>query len=132
LDTHGPNAFRQNRFVLPDMKEKRKIEGKTATAAMRIYRPPLAAAVELTEGKPTFLNCEGSRRQILAFAGPWKRKGDCWSEAPWAREEWDVEIRVLRPKVQAEKIHKSENRTALYRVYWDLRSRRWFVEGIYD
>jgi protein ImuB len=99
---------------------------------MRIYRPPLPATVEFEQGKPTFLGCEGTRRQILAFAGPWKRNGDWWSEAPWAREEWDVVIRMLRPKVHAEHVRKDENETALYRVYKDLRAKRWFVEGIYD
>jgi protein ImuB len=132
LDTHGPNSFRQSRFVLPEMKDKRGHAERPATAAMRIYRPPLPATVEFKEGTPTFLVCEGARRQILAFAGPWKRKGDWWSETPWAREEWDVALRTLRPKVRAENAYRSENETALYRVYKDLRARRWFVEGIYD
>src|SRR5207253_3825424 len=69
---------------------------------------------------------------LLAFAGPWKRKGDWWSETAWAREEWDIEIRTLRPKVRAELSGNGENETALYRVYKDLRAKRWFVEGIYD
>jgi protein ImuB len=132
LDTHGPISFRQNRFVLAEMKDKRGSGEKPATAAMRIYRPPLPAIVEFKDGKPALLACEGAQRQILAFAGPWKRKGDWWSETPWAREEWDVAIRTLRPKVQAEQARRSENETALYRVYKDLRAKRWFVEGIYD
>jgi protein ImuB len=132
VDTHGPISFRQGRFVLPEIRDKRGNAEKPATAAMRIYRPPLPAIVEFKEGKPMFLACEGARRQIFAFAGPWKRKGDWWSETPWAREEWDVAIRTLRPKMQAEHAHKSENDTALYRVYKDLRAKRWFVEGIYD
>jgi protein ImuB len=132
LDTHSPNSFQQKRFVLPEMKEKRSVTGKQTTAAMRIYRPPLPANVELQHGKPTFVSCDGIRRQILAFAGPWKRKGDWWSETAWAREEWDIEIRTLRPKVRAELSGNGENETALYRVYKDVRSKRWFVEGIYD
>jgi protein ImuB len=132
LDTHGPISFRQNRFVLPEIKDERGNGEKPATAAMRIYRPPLPAIVEFKDGKPALLACEGAHRQILAFAGPWKRKGDWWSETPWAREEWDVAIRTLRPKAQAEHTQKSENETALYRVYKDLQAKRWFVEGIYD
>ena len=132
LDTHRPQSFRQTRFVLPETKDKRTNGEKPATAAMRIYRPPLPASVEFKEGTPAFLACEGARRQILAFAGPWKRKGDWWSETPWAREEWDVAIRTLGPKVQAEHGYRNENETALYRVYKDLRAKRWFVEGIYD
>lgn len=132
LDTHGPVFFRQNRFMLPEMKDKRGNAEKPATAAMRIFRPPLPAIVEFKDGKPALLACEGAHRQILAFAGPWKRKGDWWSETPWAREEWDVAIRTLRPKAQTEQAQRRDNETALYRVYKDLRAKRWFVEGIYD
>jgi protein ImuB len=92
LDTHSPNAFQQNRFVLPELKEKR----------------------------------------ILAFAGPWRTKGDWWSETKWARDEWDIKVRPLRQGVQSESSRVSEEETALYRVYKDLRAKRWFVEGIYD
>ncbi len=131
LDTHSPYAFRQNRFVLPEMKEKRSVTEKQTTAALRIFRPSLPANVEFQEGKPTFLSCEGARRRILAFAGPWRTKGDWWSETAWARDEWDIEVRTLRPKVRPESNRESEE-TALYRVYKDLRANRWFVEGIYD
>ena len=132
LDTHSPNAFQQNRFVLPEMKEKRLITEKQTTAAMRIFRPPIAATVEFQEGRPTYLGCEGARRRILAFAGPWRTKGEWWSESTWARDEWDIEVRTLRPKVQPDGDRESEEETALYRVYKDLRAKRWFVEGIYD
>ena len=132
LDTHGPNAFQQARFVLPEMEDKQAVREKQPTAVMRIYRPVLPATVEFREGKPTLLGCEGVRRQILAFAGPWKRKGNWWSEMAWAREEWDVEVRTLRPIVQRERDGVDQEETALYRVYKDLRTKRWFVEGVYD
>ena len=132
LDTHSPNSFQQNPFVLPEMKEKRSATERQTTAAMRIFRPPLPATVDFQEGKPAFLGCEGARRRILAFAGPWRTKGDWWSETKWARDEWDVEVRTLRPKVQSEGSRKSEEETALYHVYRDLQAKRWFVEGIYD
>ena len=132
LDTLRPNAFQQNRFVLPEMKEKGSVAEKQTTAAMRLFRPPLPATVDFQEGKPTFLGCEGARRRILAFAGPWRTKGDWWSESAWARDEWDIHVRTLHPKVQPESSRKCEEETALYRVYKDLRAKRWFVEGIYD
>ena len=131
LDTHGPDSFQQSRFVLPEMREK-SASGGQATTAMRIYRPALPATVDFRNGTPTFLTCEGVRRQILAFAGPWRRKGDWWSETSWAREEWDIETRTLHPRAQAEPTGRTEDVTALYRVYKDLRAKRWFVEGIYD
>lgn len=132
VDTHSPHSFQQGRFVLPEMKDNRLATEKRTTTAMRIYRPPLPANVEFREGKPVVLSCEGARRQILAFAGPWRRKGEWWSETPWARDEWDVEVQTLRPKVRPEGREGAEDKTALYRVYRDLRAKRWFVEGIYD
>lgn len=132
LDTHGPNGFQQMQFMLTEMKEKRKtIKERQPTVVMRIYRPPLPATVEFREGKPTILGCEGVRRQILAFAGPWRRKGDWWSETTWSREEWDMEIGTLNPRLQLEQSRHDEG-TALYHVYKDLCRNRWFVEGIYD
>jgi len=131
-DTHSPDAFRQNRFVLPERKETHTATKQQATAAMRIYRPPLTASVESQEGKPAFLSCEGVRREILALAGPWKTKGGWWSDAAWAREEWDMEMRALRPKIRPEPNQAEDEETAVYRVYKDLRAKRWFVEGIYD
>jgi protein ImuB len=132
LDTHSPNSFEQNRFVLPEIREKPSVREKQPTAAMRIYRPALSASIEFLRGKPTFLSCEGVRRQILAFAGPWRRKGDWWSESAWARDEWDIEVHTFCQKVQPEHNQPGEDSTALYRVYKDLRAKRWFVEGIYD
>jgi protein ImuB len=131
VDTHSPNAFQQSRFVLPEMKEKPSVTEKQTTVAMRIYRPPLPASVEFREGKPVLLSCEGARRQVLAFAGPWRTKGAWWSETAWARDEWDIEVRTLRQKVQPDG-KREEEVTALYRVYRDLRAKCWFVEGIYD
>ena len=99
---------------------------------MRIYRPVLPARLDFQEGKPVRVNCEGIRREVLAFAGPWRAKGDWWSETAWARDEWDIEIRTLHPKYRPDSTNTSEEETALYRIYKDLRSKRWFVEGIYD
>lgn len=132
LDTHRPNAFAQNHFVMPEMRVNHSAPKRQAIAAMRIYRPPLPANVEFEEGKPFRLALNGARRQILAFAGPWRTKGNWWSGTVWARDEWDMEVRLLQQKCQTESDNSREEETALYRIYKDLRLKRWFVEGIYD
>ena len=86
----------------------------------------------MREGKPARLTCEGASRPILALAGPWRTKGDWWCETRWARDEWDVEMRVLRPKRHAGSVETNAEETALYRIYKDQFAKRWFVEGIYD
>lgn len=131
LDTHRPNAFEQKRFVLREMSLKELTSEQEARAALRIYRPPLPANVRLQEEKPMQIVCDGLSRRILAYAGPWRTKGDWWSETAWARDEWDVLMHSLRPKFQSNS-DKEKEETSLYRIYRDLRSKQWFVEGIYD
>jgi protein ImuB len=137
LDTHRPNAFRQEDFVLAEMSERKVAAAATsqqaATAvALRIYRPALPATVELQKGKPARMVCDGVQRRVISYAGPWRTKGDWWAETEWARDEWDVLMPALRPKLEKESGKGADGETAMYRIYRDLRSRRWFVEGIYD
>jgi protein ImuB len=129
-DSHRPGAFRQEKFVLPEALLRVSSGERQARAALRIYRPPWAAAVELQDKRPVSLSCGNVRRPILALAGPTKTNGEWWSETPWAREEWDVLVASLRSKYQADGSAKEEK--ALYRIYRDLQSKNWFVEGIYD
>ncbi len=130
LDSHRPGAFRQQKFVLPEASLKFFNDEQQPRAALRIYRPPMAASVEVRDRQPVSLSCGNVRRLILALSGPTKTNGEWWSETPWAREEWDVLVEALRPKYQAEAPAKEEK--ALYRIYRDLYSKNWFVEGIYD
>jgi protein ImuB len=184
LDTHRPNAFRQDGFVLAETGEKKAAtrtclanakenpipqglkpsspsviyvgaafatqakkaptpvknetvftngpQARIPAAALRIYRPALPATVELYKAKPARMVCDGVQRGVLAYAGPWRTKGDWWSETVWARDEWDVLMHALRPKLEKGSGREAEEETAVYRIYRDLRSRRWFVEGIYD
>lgn len=132
VDTHRPHAFEQKHFVLREMSLKERTSSQDVRAALRIYRPPLPANVRLQEEKPMQIVCDGISRRILAYAGPWRTKGDWWSETAWARDEWDVLMHSLRPKFQSNSEGKEREETALYRIYRDLGSKQWFVEGIYD
>lgn len=149
LNSHRPGAFQQNRFVLPEPSLKLSSLDCPPQAALRIYRPPLKAKVELHNKRPSNIICDGVRKQVLAAAGPTKTNGAWWSENCWAREEWDVLVPALRPKyhplcnrnftsrtdsgvfILADAQSKSQE-TALYRIYKDLHSKSWFIEGIYD
>jgi protein ImuB len=135
VDSHRPGAFQQNRFVLREASAELATAAQYPTrTALRIFRPPLPAGVELSKKRPAAVICESTRKTVLAFAGPFRAKGGWWSESPWARDEWDVLIPVLRPKYESSFAIQENKKeaTALYRIYLDLRSNRWFVEGIYD
>jgi len=102
------------------------------TMALRRFRPPLAATVEVREGGPVRIAAGEIRGKVASVSGPWRSSGDWWrGEATtprigtdahgsnWTRDEWDIAV----PGTQG---------IALYRIYRDLASGTWFVEGSYD
>jgi len=109
LDTHRPGAFRMRPF---GMKQQRTGRNACPTQlAFRVFRPPLAAKVQ-----GSFVSAPGVRGKIVQQAGPWRTSGDWWTVSSWARDEWDVAL----------------SDGALYRIYCDANTGRWFIEGSYD
>jgi protein ImuB len=113
LDTHRPDAFRMRRFGTPILILGRDREG---AVAFRFYRPPLAARVQIEQGRPVFLLADSIRGHIVSASGPWRTSGDWWTADPWDRDEWDVGLRE----------------GALYRIYCVHSTGRWFVAGSFD
>ena len=96
---------------------------------MRRFRPPVAARVSLHRGTPHTLAFRGTRYQVINAAGPWRSSGGWWSPNLWAREEWDLALMLV---ADASGKDPNEDAAALYRVFQDSESSRWFVEGSYD
>jgi protein ImuB len=133
LDTHRPDAFSVKRFVL-DMKEAGKRRKKSTNwqsaignwqcLGFRMFRPPLRAVVEVDSGWPKQISAWGKQRsvygKVVSLAGPWRTTGDWWRDDSWARDEWDVALEA------------GKDRQVLYRIYRELGSGNWFVEGNYD
>lgn len=109
VDTHRPGAFRIRPFAMSG-----KGTGKQASPtqlALRVFRPPVAARVQAD-----LVTAPGIRGRIVQQAGPWRTSGDWWTTDPWSRDEWDIEL----------------TDGALYRIYCDAQTGRWFIEGSYD
>lgn len=130
LDTHRPDAFRMKRFTLTSEPRKRGKKGKQRTAigeqrclGFRMFRPPLRAIVEADQGWPTQISAWGKQRsvygKVVNLAGPWRTTGDWWRDDRWARDEWDVTL-------------ERSGQQTLYRIYRELKTDTWFVEGNYD
>src|SRR5882672_5637402 len=143
LDTHREGAFQMQPFAPTQLETKKSSKKKnhmsvqenestpaeekaqekmTAVIALRLFRPPLRAVVNVREGKPVRLNCLHQKEingEIVWTAGPWRSSGD-WSEQEgWSREEWDIAMPI-------------ENEVILYRLVEDRLSRNWWLEGTYD
>jgi protein ImuB len=103
-------------------------------SALRRFRPAIPAWVEMKGAVPGFVTFLNQRRKVLAQAGPWRSGGDWWNETPWARDEWDVTL--LEKSSRAHKTRPfetvSNTEAAVYRIYLDLRTQQWLVEGVYD
>jgi protein ImuB len=117
LNTHRPDAFRIRAFSVEQRAAPRETHpGSPLRLAFRVFRPSLVARVRVEREQPAQVTAPGVRGNVLAAAGPWRSSGEWWMETGWARDEWDVSL----------------SDGALYRLYWDLRARGWFVDGFYD
>jgi protein ImuB len=115
LDTHRPDAFRMTPFLL-SRPRPRQTPPAAARLALRIFRPPLAAAVKAPCGQPLQVEASGVRGRVLTAAGPWRTSGDWWRTDLWARDEWDIAL----------------NDGGVYRLCCDHENGRWYVDGSYD
>jgi len=161
-NTHRPDAFQMQKFLLSETPGARTSRPSLATAggqkmnfktseqtgrprsqehgpalphsALRRFRPPIPARVELKDASPVFVTFLNQRRKVLAQAGPWRNSGDWWSESSWARDEWDVTL--LEKSNRAHKTRPFETvsnpEAVVYRIYFDLHTQQWLVEGMYD
>jgi protein ImuB len=111
MNTHRPGTFRMRPFGMKQPCAAGTRNACPTVLAFRSFRPPLAAKVQAG-----FLSAPGIRGKIVQQAGPWRTSGDWWTADPWARDEWDIELAG----------------GALYRLYCEAQTGRWFLEGSYD
>lgn len=121
LNTHRPDAFTLGELNTEPPKEALPTEEggptpETLRLVMRLFRPVLLANVTLAEWTPKYVAASGVKGNVLQSAGPWKTSGDWWTSTAWTREEWDVEL----------------DDGALYRIFQQPQTRRWYVSGVYD
>jgi len=155
LDTHRPDAFRVKKFALKESKRKRgrsnqqsangnqqsansgqqsAIGNRKCLLGFRRYRPPLRALVQAERGCPMEISAWDKNKsvygKVVCAAGPWRTTGEWWRADTWARDEWDVAIESgSKVKDVGSQVGPTQ---ILYRIYRELRSGSWFVEGIYD
>jgi protein ImuB len=162
MDTHLQGEFRMDRFeiILKEAElarnkksaaakgEDRALRSQEPLTALRVFRPPAAAKVELREECPMRIAFCGVRAEVIAASGPWRTSGNWWGEGVWQYDEWDIEIRCNsggdRPVVGewsaydgreqsfAARSGEALLRDGMYRIYYDGLRRSWFVRGVYD
>ncbi|MBI2678949.1 MAG: DNA polymerase Y family protein [Candidatus Koribacter versatilis] len=134
LDSHRPDAHRIRKFQVSSFESQKrgsrnlKLETRNSSAArlaLRLFRPPLRARVEMQGAKPVRVSfLEHARAEVTACAGPWRTSGEWWTNDGWQRDEWDVSLKTG--------FSKTTPGPALYRMYRDVTTGDWFVYGAYD
>jgi protein ImuB len=92
-DTHQPEAFRMEPFVIPEKAAVVPVPQAQARSAGRRLRPPEAVTVVLRDRKPASFVFRGKRYGVERAWGPWFFSGNWWGVECWSMEKWDVVAR---------------------------------------
>jgi hypothetical protein len=93
--------------------------------ALRTIRPAEKVEVMLTRGVPEFVRGKTLCARVISTAGPWRRQGEWWAQADAAGVQGPAEYaRDYYELALAD--------GGVYRIYREMHSDRWFVDGVYD
>jgi protein ImuB len=155
IDSHRPGAFTMGPFApatgrrrpidstsdeaSPGVPEARVEKGGAAPLALRRFRLPIAARVMEKDHRPVRVTTErrGLRGGAVEQAvGPWRTSGEWWGGG-MRNGERRTENGERRTENGARGFDRDEWDVALadgavYRVFQDRATERWFVDGILD
>jgi protein ImuB len=127
VDSWRPGAFAMKAFEVPSSKFKVQsdcppstlnFELGTLNCALRRFRLPVPARVQVDEGRPVRVAVDRhgfASGAVVQAAGPWRTSGGWWEQS-WDRDEWDIAM------VDG----------TVYRLFVERAVGQWFVEGIFD
>jgi protein ImuB len=117
-NSHRPEAVTCHEFISPTpLLNPPQPEMKNVTAmVLRAFRPAREIEVMCERGEPQFVRGRDIAARVISIAGPWRRQGEWWSETAFVRDYYEMALAD----------------GGVYRMYCDLNSSRWFVDGIYD
>ena len=110
-DAYGVAAFEGVKGVAPNT-----LSPCIIPLALRALRPPQGIEVFCTRDCPEFVRGTQFAGRVVHVAGPWRVQGEWWSDSCYARDYYDAQL----------------SDGGVYRLYRDLATQGWFVEGVYD
>jgi hypothetical protein len=133
VDSYRPGAFELKSFAPAAMPARERASAMRASIAsvLRRYRRAVPARVALAAGRPVRVASDRpgwAGGAVQQAAGPWRSSGEWWAIGPggsggsgrssgeYDRIEWDVAL------VDG----------AVYRIFQERETERWFIEGIVD
>ena len=118
-DTHRPDAFRIEPFVVPSSTASDRKAG-LKRLALRQLRPPERVLVNVQGRQPDSFVFREKQYTVERAYGPWSSAGDWWNPTLWSIEQWDL-------------VARGHDATSLCCCLTrDLMQDRWQVEALYD
>jgi hypothetical protein len=112
---------------------------------MRTMRPAEEIEVMCMRETPEFVRGARVCARVVSAAGPWRRQGEWWAEGANGDASGvatrDYDRATVAPALANASAPAAYARDyydlaladgGVYRVYCDLNSAKWFVDGIYD
>lgn len=117
LDTHRPGAASIAPFTTTPPEPPSVPNGAgDCRLVVRALRPPRPLEVFSERDAPCFVRGAGLGGRVVGSAGPWRLAAEWWSDRPFTREYYDLEL----------------SDGGLYRCFREIASGGWFVDGVYD
>lgn len=114
-DRHRPDSFVLRPFAPAAPSPEIPASGAPALC-LRRFRPPKFAQVLLLNQQPVRVLSPVASGRVVMAKGPWRTSGEWWREDNWNRDEWDLTLQS----------------GGIFRVFQEIGSWRWFLEGSYD
>jgi protein ImuB len=154
-DSYRPEAMRRGRFAPPPPTPQQAAlpvdapaNHNVAQIVMRTMRPALEVEVMCSRETPEFVRGASVCARVVSAAGPWRRQGEWWaianadsdpaSSAAATRNADRASSAPAFTDASAPAVHARDYYDlaladgGVYRVYCDLISGKWFIDGLYD
>ena len=118
-DTHRPDAFRVEPFLVP-ASSAQETKPSSKRLAMRQLRPPEVVIVSVRNRQPDSFVFREKRYTVERAYGPWSSAGEWWKPTLWSLEQWDLVARG----------HDASWLCCC--LTRDLTQGHWQVEALYD
>jgi protein ImuB len=132
LPTISRNADSTERR-LPQPSRTSENSTNSAPIVLRAIRPAEEVEVMCTRNSPEFVRGNRICARVVSSAGPWRRQGEWWASTQSAEDEpsrdWTDNSSIAYSRDYYE-LALADG--AVYRIYCDLATGKWFADGIYD
>lgn len=119
-NSHRPEALRLDSFAPPPARASAHSDASArhmTQLVIRAIRPAMEVEVMISRGMPEFVRGSNLGGRVVSLAGPWRRDGEWWRErGGFARDYYELALDDGR----------------VYRAFRELRSERWYIDGLFD